>query len=63
MSDYVTERGSAGRRICRTAEEIRAAGAAVAAAMPDMTEAEMRKVLALVAPYREQLLKLRGDES
>lgn len=48
---------TAARRICRTLDEIRDAGAKAAANMPDLTEPETRKVLALLAPYRNQLIK------
>lgn len=48
---------TAERKILRTLDEIRAAGAEAAAAMSDLTESEARKVLELLAPYREQLIK------
>lgn len=36
---------------------MRAAGAVAAQGMPDLTEAEAQRVLALLAPYRDQLIK------
>lgn len=44
-------------RVCRTREEIFAAGREAARDMADLTPTEATKVLALLAPYRQQLIK------
>lgn len=44
-------------RLCRTVEEIRAAAVEDAAQHDDLTDAEIAKVLGLLAPYREQLTR------
>lgn len=48
--------------ICRTPEEIHAAGRHAARGMADLTESESGKVLALLAPYRDQLISATGRE-
>jgi hypothetical protein len=44
------------RRICRTIEEIRQAGYEAAAQHCPLTPAEKTSLLALIAPYRDQLI-------
>lgn len=44
-------------RMCRTVEEIRAAAREDAKQHADLTPAEVAKLLALLAPYRDQLIQ------
>lgn len=53
---------SAQPAICRTAEEIHAAGRRAARGMAALTDSETRKVLALLAPYRDQLINAARRE-
>lgn len=49
------------RRICRTIEEIRQAGYEAAAEHAPLTAEEKTRLLALLAPYRDQLIKRRAS--
>lgn len=40
--------------ICRTLDEVRAAGAALGAAMPPLTQDQANLVAAILAPYQDQ---------
>jgi hypothetical protein len=40
--------------VCRTLEEIYAAGAALAAEMPPLTQEQVDRIAVILAPYRRQ---------